>query len=44
MTFPLFPEQASRVAEQTDYISWALICLSAVMMTIIFGPMTYFLF
>ena len=44
MTFPLFPEQASRVAEQTDYLYWALIGLSAVMITIIFVPMAYFLF
>jgi cytochrome c oxidase subunit 2 len=44
MTFPILPEQASRVAEQTDNIYWGLTCLSALMVLIIFVPMIYFLF
>jgi cytochrome c oxidase subunit II len=44
MRFPLFPDQASRVAQQTDYIYWGLLCLSAAMLLIIFVPMGYFLF
>jgi len=44
MNFPLFPQQASEVAEQTDYLYWALLCLSAGVMVIVFGPMIYFLF
>jgi cytochrome c oxidase subunit II len=44
MKFPLFPEQASTVAEQTDYLYWGLTCLSALMMLIIFIPLIYFLF
>jgi cytochrome c oxidase subunit II len=44
MTFPLFPDQASRVAEQTDYIYWGLSCLSGAMLLIIFVPMAWFLF
>lgn len=44
MRFPLFPDQASRVAAQTDQIYWALIGLSTVMLLIVFGPMIFFLF
>src|SRR5258705_6314726 len=44
MKFPLFPDQASSVAEQTDYLYWGLTCLSAFMILIIFTPMIYFLF
>jgi len=44
MTFPVFPHQASRVAEQTDYIYWGLICLSAAVCLVVFVPMTFFLF
>jgi cytochrome c oxidase subunit 2 len=44
MNFPLFPAQASKVAEQTDYIYWGLLCLSAAVCLIVFVPMAYFLF
>src|SRR5205807_58947 len=44
MTFPLFPEQASKVAAQTDYLYFALTAVSALMLVVIFGPMLYFLF
>ena len=44
MTFPLFPDQASKVAAQTDYLYFALTSVSALMLIIIFGPMLYFLF
>ena len=44
MKFPIFPEQASNVAAQTDYLYFALTCLSALMILIIFIPMIYFLF
>jgi cytochrome c oxidase subunit 2 len=44
MRFPIFPDQASNVAAQTDYLYFALTCLSALMMLIIFVPMIYFLF
>ncbi|HEX3719962.1 MAG TPA: cytochrome c oxidase subunit II [Verrucomicrobiae bacterium] len=44
MNFPLFPAQASKVAEQTDYIYWGLLCLSAAVCLIVFVPMVYFLF
>src|SRR5262245_15856556 len=44
MNFPLFPEQASKVAEQTDYLYWALLGMSAGVMIIVFVPMIYFLF
>src|SRR6266550_7149796 len=44
MKFPLFPDQASSVAAQTDYLYWGLTCLSAFMILIIFTPMIYFLF
>lgn len=44
MKFPFFPAQASQVAEQTDYLYWALSCLSGLMLLIIFVPMIYFLF
>jgi cytochrome c oxidase subunit 2 len=44
MTFPLFPDQASRVAGQTDHLYLALLGISAVVMTVVFGPMIYFLF
>ncbi len=42
MTFPVFPEQASKVAEQTDNLYWGLICLSAAVCIIVFVPMAYF--
>lgn len=44
MNFPILPAAASRVALGTDYLYWALIGLSAVMLILIFGPMIYFLF
>src|SRR5437899_7316489 len=44
MKFPLFPEQASNVAAQTDHLYWALTAMSAAMILIIFVPMIYFLF
>ena len=44
MKFPIFPEQASRVAQETDYLYWSLTCLSGLMLLIIFTPMIYFLF
>jgi len=44
MKFPLFPEQASTVAAQTDYLYFALTLLSALMLLVIFIPMVYFLF
>ena len=44
MKFPLFPDEASGLARQTDYLYWALICLSAVVMLVVFVPMIFFLF
>jgi len=44
MKFPIFPEQASKVAAQTDYLYFGLTCLSALMILIIFIPMIYFMF
>ena len=44
MKFPIFPEQASKVAAQTDYLYFALTGLSVLMILIIFIPMIYFLF
>lgn len=44
MTLPIFPEQASEVARQTDRIYWGLLCLSALVCLIVFVPMIYFLF
>src|SRR5437868_13992159 len=44
MNFPLFPPQASQVARSTDHLYWALICLSALVMLVVFVPMIYFLF
>src|SRR5215469_14363365 len=44
MTFPIFPPEASRSAQQTDYLYWALLCLSALVMIVVFGPMIFFLF
>ncbi|HVV73031.1 MAG TPA: cytochrome c oxidase subunit II, partial [Verrucomicrobiae bacterium] len=42
MTFPVFPEQASRVAEQTDNLYWGLICASAAVCLLVFIPMSFF--
>lgn len=44
MTFPILPEQASKVAEQTDNLYWGLLCISAAVCLIVFVPMTHFLF
>ena len=44
MNFPVFPAQASKVAEQTDYLYWGLICASAAVCLIVFVPMVYMLF
>jgi cytochrome c oxidase subunit 2 len=44
MTFPIFPEQASKVAEQTDNLYWGLICASAAVCLVVFVPMFYWLF
>ncbi|HEX4120891.1 MAG TPA: cytochrome c oxidase subunit II [Verrucomicrobiae bacterium] len=44
MNFRIFPEQASRIAEQTDYLYWGLLCLSAATCLAVFVPMFYFLF
>ena len=43
MTFPLLPEQASKVAEQTDNLYWGLLCASAAVCLVVFVPMAYFL-
>lgn len=44
MNFPLFPPQASNVAQQTDHLFYALLILSGFTMVVVFGPMIYFLF
>jgi cytochrome c oxidase subunit 2 len=44
MKFPLFPEQASQVAAQTDYLYWGLISLSVIVLLVVFVPMIFFLF
>jgi cytochrome c oxidase subunit 2 len=43
MTFPLFPNAASRVAQQTDYLYWGFIILSGAIVLIVFCPIVYFL-
>lgn len=44
MNFPILPEQASKVAEQTDNLYWGLIGASAAACLVIFIPMVYWLF
>jgi cytochrome c oxidase subunit II len=44
MKFPIFPTEASKLAEQIDYLYWGLLCLSALAMLVVFVPMIYFLF
>lgn len=44
MTFPIFPIEASKAAQQTDHLYWALIVLSALVLAVVFGPITFFLF
>lgn len=43
MTFPILPEQASKIAEQTDNLYWGLLCASAAVCLVVFVPMTYFI-
>ncbi len=43
MTFPVFPEQASKIAEQTDNLYWGLICISTLVCLVVFIPITYFI-
>jgi cytochrome c oxidase subunit 2 len=43
MNFPLFPPQGSAIAKQVDYLYFALLGFSAVMIFIIVVPMIYFL-
>ncbi len=44
MTFPILPEQASKIATQTDNLCWGLVSISAAVCLIVFVPMIYFLF
>jgi len=44
MKFPLFPAQASTVAEQVDHLYFFLMGLSLFFLALIFLPMIYFLF
>lgn len=44
MTFPLFPDQASSLAREVDWLYFALIGLSVLVIAIVFLPMFYFLF
>src|SRR5581483_5029043 len=44
MTFPILPEQASKIATQTDDLCWGLVSISAAVCLIVFVPMIYFLF
>jgi len=44
MNFPFYPAAASKVAQDADHLYWAMLCLSAAMMIVVFGPMIYFLF
>ena len=44
MKFPVFPDEASAAARQTDYLYWGLIFLSALTMLVVFGPILVFLF
>ncbi len=44
MTFPVFPEAASKVAEETDNLYWGLICLSTLAVLVVLIPMVFFLF
>jgi cytochrome c oxidase subunit II len=43
MNLPIFPEQASKIAERTDHLYWGFLCLSAVVCLVVFVPMGYFL-
>ncbi len=44
MTFPILPEQASKIATQTDNLCWGLVSISAAVCLIVFVTMIYFLF
>jgi cytochrome c oxidase subunit 2 len=44
MKFPLFPEAASKAAQQTDYLYWGLILLSVMVILVVGCPIIYFLF
>ena len=44
MNFPLFSDEASTAARQTDYLYWALISISVATMAVVFGPIIIFLF
>lgn len=44
MRFPIFPDQASAVARQTDYLLWTLILLSAAVTILVFLPIVVFIF
>jgi cytochrome c oxidase subunit 2 len=44
MTFPVFPEQASKVAQRTDNLYLGLIGASVVVCLVVFIPMFYWLF
>jgi len=43
MTLPIFPEEASKIAEQTDNLYWGLLCASAAVCLLVFTLMGYFL-
>src|SRR5437879_13404199 len=42
MTFPILPAQASKVAQQTDYLYWGLTCASVAVCVVVFVPIIYF--
>jgi len=44
MKFPLFPDEASTVAGQTDFLYLTLVGISVLVMIVVFLPIMYFLF
>ena len=44
MNFPLLPPEASEVAARTDHLYWGLLCISALVVLVVFGTMAVFLF
>jgi cytochrome c oxidase subunit 2 len=44
MTFPLLPRAASETAVQVDRLGWGLLCLSTLVMIIVFTPLVIFCF
>jgi cytochrome c oxidase subunit II len=44
MNFPVLPEQASKVAQQTDHLYWGLLCASAVVCLVVAVPLVYWVF